>query len=81
MVGFFARSVAGHDKDMVYVILASDEKNYFLVDGKTRKINMPKKKRKKHVQLIKNKRLDMDKDSLSDEEIKRAIKLMSTVPV
>lgn len=51
-VGMLARSKAGHDKGHVYVIHQADETYVYLIDGSGRKLENPKKKKKKHVQLI-----------------------------
>ena len=50
--GMLAKSKAGHDFDNVYVIVDSDESYVYLADGKIRTLDRPKKKKKKHVQLI-----------------------------
>lgn len=50
--GMLARSKAGHDKGHVYVIFNEDEAYVYLVDGISRTIERPKKKKKKHVQVI-----------------------------
>ena len=52
MVGKFAKSKAGHDKNQIYVILKEDTEYVYLVDGKLKTIDKPKKKRKKHIQII-----------------------------
>ena len=44
--GMFARSLAGHDKGKLYVISDVQEPYVFLVDGKIRTANRPKKKGK-----------------------------------
>lgn len=49
-----AKSKAGHDKNHVYVIFKEDETNVFLINGRTKTTMCPKKKRKQHVQRIKN---------------------------
>lgn len=49
-----ARSLAGHDKDTVYVVLAEEDGFFYLVDGKRRLLENPKKKKCKHVQPIKH---------------------------
>lgn len=78
--GMFARSLAGHDKNKLYVITSVEGEYIYLVDGKIRTIDRPKKKKKKHVQIdshisevIKQKISSGVK--LRDEDIKRAIKL------
>ena len=50
-VGMMARSLAGHDKGKVYMILDVKEPFVYLVDGKLRTLDHPKKKRIKHVQI------------------------------
>ena len=52
-IGFLARSLAGHDKGKVYMVIREDEQNVYLADGKLRTLEHPKKKRLRHVQLIK----------------------------
>ena len=63
--GYFASSKAGHDKGTVYMILESDDVYVYLSDGKLRPTDKLKKKKLKHVQLIKQK--DSDLQSLFDE--------------
>lgn len=53
MTGMLATSKAGHDKSMVYVIIKEEEEYIYLVDGKIRPLAKPKKKNKKHIQIIK----------------------------
>ena len=53
MTGLLASSKAGHDKDKIYVIIREDKEYVWLADGKLKTISNPKKKRKKHIQLIK----------------------------
>lgn len=48
-----AASKAGHDKNKVYVIIKEEAEYIYLVDGKSRTLEKPKKKNKKHIQLIK----------------------------
>ena len=44
-------SLAGHDKGREYVVLNTDGNYALLVDGKTRKLNNPKRKSLKHICL------------------------------
>ena len=78
-IGCFATSIAGNDHNNIYVIIDADDEYVYLVDGKIRKVNNPKKKKLKHVQLIK--RTDdtitgriNNNVALSNEDIKYAIK-------
>ena len=79
-IGMFARSLAGHDKEKLYLISKIDSEYVYLVDGKTRTIDNPKKKRKKHIQ-IDYQVMDLIKEKLEtkcelrNEDIARAIKL------
>ena len=52
MTGFLASSKAGHDKDTIYVIIKEDTEYVWLADGKIKTVEKPKKKRKKHIQVI-----------------------------
>ena len=62
-----AKSLAGHDKGKLYYVISSDESFVCLVNGKTRTLGKPKKKKIKHVQLIKRLQRDLE---ISDEDIK-----------
>ena len=52
-IGNFAISKSGHDKGHLYVIIKTDDEYVYLVDGKIRTLSNPKKKNKKHIQIIK----------------------------
>ena len=47
-----AKSLAGHDKDHVYAVVNEDERDVYLADGKSRTLDKPKRKNRRHVQLI-----------------------------
>lgn len=73
MVGCLAYSLAGHDKNKVYYIVKEDTNYVWIADGDIRTLDNPKKKNKKHIQLIrKNIQSDI---SVTNEMVKRAIKL------
>ena len=81
MTEMFAISKAGHDKGQMYVILKEEGEYLYLVDGKTRGVDNPKKKKKKHCKLIKkigNERI-ADKlasgERVSDADLRKALKL------
>ena len=48
--GMFARSLAGHDAGQLYVVLREEGDFVYLADGKLRKLENPKKKKKMHIQ-------------------------------
>ena len=79
MVGMFATSKAGHDKDTVYIIVKEEPEYVYLADGKYKTAECPKKKNKKHIQVIKKKSDDILKEKLINgrpvynEEIRKAI--------
>ena len=47
--GQVVRSRAGHDKDLFFVILSLESTSAVICDGKTRKLEKPKKKNLKHL--------------------------------
>lgn len=51
MIGTIVKSIAGHDQNNFFVILNVENEYVYLVDGKTRKLENPKMKKKKHVQI------------------------------
>ena len=81
MTGDFAASMAGHDRGQIYVIIREEKEYVYLCDGKNRLLADPKRKNKKHIQIIKkhhNTELAEQLRSgkpVHDEQIKRAIKL------
>ena len=80
MIGKFATSKAGHDKTKLYIIINEDLEYVYLVDGDLKLLDKPKKKSKKHIQII-NKVDEIIQNKLEtkqiiyNEDIKRAIKL------
>ena len=49
-----AVSLAGHDKDSVYAVVAEEGSMVLLADGRTRTLEKPKKKNQKHIRRIGN---------------------------
>ena len=52
MIGELATSKAGHDKDRLYMIVGEEGDCVYLCDGRLRSVEHPKKKKKKHIQII-----------------------------
>lgn len=80
MIGKFAFSKAGHDKDVIYVVVAQEGSLVWLCDGRLKTLEKPKKKNIKHIQII-NRTVDeellgrlINKETIFDEQIKYAIK-------
>lgn len=80
MVGKLAKSKSGHDRDSIYVIVREEAQFVFLADGRLKPVEQPKKKNKKHIQMIKHlsreitELLPADRE-FRNEEVKRAIKI------
>ena len=78
--GMLAISKAGHDKDCWYVVLNIEGNYAYLVNGKTKPVDDPKKKKLMHLQPVNKipeilqEKLAIDK-TWTNEEIKRALKL------
>ncbi len=53
MVGFLARSLAGHDKGALYIIIEETDRYLLVADGALKTVENPKKKNRKHLQVIK----------------------------
>lgn len=47
MLGEFATSKAGHDKDRLYMIVGEEEEWVYLCDGRLRGVEHPKKEKEK----------------------------------
>ncbi|MDD2972280.1 MAG: KOW domain-containing RNA-binding protein [Lachnospiraceae bacterium] len=84
MIGMFATSKAGHDKNQLYIIINETGEYVYLVDGVLKTMDKPKKKSKKHIQIIKY-MIDSEiaeklknKMPIQNEEIKRAIKMKAS---
>lgn len=79
-----ARSIAGHDKGQLYVVLGEDGRDLVLVNGTVRTMDRPKYKRRRHVQPVTHfpkAILDAasDLDVWTDENVKRIIRLATDI--
>lgn len=77
--GTLVKSAAGHDKGSYFFILREEGEYIYLVDGKYKRLDCPKKKKKKHVEpLLWEKHSPGDKirenKKVTDEEIKHFIR-------
>ena len=79
--GMLAVSKAGHDKDSWYVVLKIEGNYAYLVNGKTKTLEKPKKKKLMHLQPVNvipenlQEKMDNGKQWIN-EDIKRALKLV-----
>lgn len=72
--GMFARAKAGRDKGSLYLIEHAELEYVYLVDGHRRPLSKPKKKKWKHIQIIKQIPEQWNPEQKNDEDIRRAIK-------
>ena len=74
-----AVSRSGHDKDSIYVIIKEEADSVHLADGRLKTIEKPKRKNRKHIQIIKKLPKEITEvftqENFRNEEIKRAIRL------
>lgn len=70
MTGQFVTSKAGHDKDVLYIVVAEEGDFVYLSDGRLRRPDRPKKKRRKHIQPI---------NAEADEDLKARLLAGETV--
>lgn len=75
MIGMLAVSRAGHDSKTIYVIIEEDSEYVYLADGRTRTVDRPKKKNRKHIQVVKKVQMEKPEAGFKDLEIKKAIKM------
>lgn len=64
MTGQFVTSKAGHDKDTLYLIVAEEGDFVELCDGRSKLLQRPKRKRRKHIQPI---------NKMADESLVQAL--------
>ena len=69
--GMLAKAKAGHDCGNIYVIIRLSGEYVYLADGCLRTLDRPKKKNKKHIQVIHRK---CNVQNITDIQIKRVIK-------
>lgn len=71
--GQVVRSKKGRDEGKVFVVIDIIDKDYlYLVDGKLRKLDRPKKKKVKHLYIYKD-IIDLDDRDLSDSYIRKKL--------
>lgn len=76
----FAVSKAGHDKNQLYIILEAADDYVYVVDGRLKTLEKPKRKNIRHIQIINDideelVRKKRNNEIISNEDIKKAIKL------
>lgn len=79
-VGMLAMSKSGHDRGQLYVIIREEDGYIYLADGRHKLVDSCKKKNRRHIQIIHTLAAGVGQklqqgESVTNEEIKRAIKL------
>ncbi len=73
-VGDVVKSIQGRDKNKFYIIYQIIDDNFVnLVNGEIRKIENPKRKRIKHIQIVEKKSINTEQE-LSNANIKKILK-------
>ncbi len=73
--GALVKAIQGRESGEVFLVLNADEEYAYLVNGKTRTIEQPKKKNKKHLYLLlKSEDVNLDFSSLTNAHIIKYIK-------
>ena len=73
--GALVKAIQGRESGEIFLILNADEEYAYLVNGKSRTIEQPKKKNKKHLYLLlKSEDVNLDLDSLTNAHIIKYIK-------
>ncbi len=79
-IGCFVVATAGHDSGKCYVIFEMDSEYVYLVDGRIRTLERPKKKKRIHIRMLSDIEpclaVKVQNRTVKNEEIKRAIKLV-----
>ena len=63
------RSNAGHDKGKLFVVLAVEGEFLLLADGKSRKVESPKRKKRRHVLFVSAEETRLAEKIKSEEKI------------
>ena len=80
--GMLASVLAGHDRNKLYIIIRTDAEYVWLADGVYKTLEKPKKKKKRHIQVIHRipdpvKDVLLNKEVLRNEHIRKAIQAES----
>lgn len=63
------RSAAGRDKGKFFVVLAVEGEFLLLADGKARKVEKPKRKKRRHVLFVSSEPTRLSEKILSNEKV------------
>ncbi len=75
LTGRFALSIAGRDKNRVFIITEELDEGYvYIADGKLRSVDKPKRKKLKHMMLLNTEKAELP---LTNKELRNAINALS----
>ena len=66
-------AIAGREKNEIFLILKTEGNYAYLINGKTRKIDCPKKKNFRHLNLL-QKSIEFDFDKITDADVIKFLK-------
>lgn len=70
--GLVVKSKTGRDKNKFFIVLAYESPYLYLVDGKLRRLDNPKKKKEKHIQLTNYVDYDLGDVILNESKLNNA---------
>ena len=78
-MGCIVQSLAGRDKGKLFLVVGVEENYVYLVDGDIRKVENPKRKKIKHVELTRFFDANMaerivKKNKITNQDVKKVIK-------
>ena len=78
-VSDIVRSVNGRDRGRYFLVIAEEVPFVFLSDGRTRRVERPKKKKRKHVEFVTHCELEIGEKPPANSEVRKA--LAACIPV
>lgn len=82
-IGTMIKSMAGHDKDNILIIISKEDEYVYLVDGKRRTLEKPKKKKILHIEVTEVQSTEfvdeVEKHTINDARIRKIIKNAKTL--
>ena len=72
--GQIVKAIAGRDKDKYFVVLSAVDSEYCLIaDGRTRKVDAPKKKKLKHLKITEHLALNVKEKLSTDKSVTNSL--------
>lgn len=71
-IGSLVYSIAGKDKGMLFLVLRTEDGYVYLADGKQRRVENPKKKKNKHINIT-NTVIEIEADGIRNCDVRKAL--------